>query len=457
MIVMKFGGSSVKDAEALDRATSIVTGRLSQRPAVVVSAFGNTTDLLVSILDALSRGREQDARRIATTVADHHEQIIDRILTDHPLHTRALRVLDDGLARLHRLIDGMACLAEVSPRSRDAVLAFGELTAAPLLALFLSSRGLDAEAVDPVAIMITNGVHGAAVPLAAETTKRCRGVLMPLLEQGRIPVIGGFVGATQDGVITTLGRGGSDLTASMIAMTLKADGLEYWKDVDGILTADPRLVAVAASVPSLTFREAAELAFLGAKVLHPSSIQPAVDAGVPVRVRNSYHPSLPGTLIVPSSDSGSPKKERSTIASIACKRDQVLLNAYATRMLGASGFLRHVFEVFDQLDIPVDHIATSEVNITVTLGPSDRLERLKEALGEVAKVDVTSGVGVVSVVGERLAETPGVGSKIFGALQDINIQLVTYGGSGVNLSLVVRDEQVPEAVRRLHAAFFPGV
>jgi aspartate kinase len=262
------------------------------------------------------------------------------------------------------------------------------------------------------------------------------------------------VGSTVEGVTTTLGRGGSDLTSSLVARALGAEGLEYWKDVDGILTADPRIVADARPVARLSFREAAELAFLGAQVLHPASIQPAVEAGVPVRVLNSYRAGSPGTLITMKRSGGPAGEPERAVVSIPCKRDQILVNVFSSRMLGASGFLRRVFGVFERLDLSVDHIATSEVNVSVTLGRTRRLAELGSMLGEVADVDVREGVGVVSVVGDRIADTPGVAARLFGALGDINVLLITYGGSGVNLSFVVDDGRVPEAVCRLHDALF---
>jgi len=454
MIVMKFGGTSVKDAEAIDRVTAIVKGRLAQKPVIVVSAFGGTTDVLVAILDALEAGDAARARQHASHVAAHHRDVIERLLPAGASRDGALALLDAPLARLARLIDGMENLGEVSPRSRDAVVAIGETIAGPLLAVFLRHRGLTTEAVDPTQVVATDDNHGAANPEAEATGERCRTLLDPLLARGTVPIVGGFVGASPAGVTTTLGRGGSDLTASLIARALGAEALEYWKDVDGILSADPRLVPEARPVPRLSFREAAELAFLGAQVLHPASIQPAIEAGVPVRVLNSYRQQSPGTAIAAGeADSETePCAPERVVSSVACKRGQTLVNVYSTRMLGASGFLRRVFEVFDRMSLSVDHIATSEVNVTVTLGPTDRVRELESELGEVAEVRIETGVGVVSVVGERLRETAGVGARIFEALKDVNVKLITYGGSGVNLSVVVDDGSVPEAVRRLHGA-----
>jgi aspartate kinase len=454
MIVMKFGGTSVADAAAVDRVSSIIEGRLGRRPAVVVSALGGTTDMLVGILEALEAGDSNRARSLADDVRKNHEQVIGVILPAGPHRDSALGALESTMTRLGRLIEGMDCLGEVSSRSRDAVLCLGELVAAPLLASALGSRDLPSRVVDPREVVVTDATHEGAIPDLATTTVRMKETLGPILEAGRVPVLGGYVGCTSDGITTTLGRGGSDLTASLTARALGAESLEYWKDVDGILTADPRLVDGARPVERLSFQEAAELAFLGAKVLHPASIQPAVEAAVPVHVLNSRRPRSTGTLITMERDHGPADAPDRAVVSVACKIDQVLVNVYSTRMLGASGFLRRVFAVFERLGLSVDHIATSEVNVSVTLGETRRAEELTSRLGEVADVRIMRGVGVVSVVGDRLSRTPGVAARLFTALGDINVHLITYGGSGVNLSFVVDNDRVPDAVRRLHGALF---
>ncbi len=455
MLVMKFGGSSIKDPSAVDRVAGVVGGRLAERPVVVVSALGKTTDSLVSILGHLERGEADMAREIAGMIRDHHERVIEDVVVEKAHAVEAMDAVSFCIARLSRLVEGMELLGEVSDRSRDAVLAMGELMAAPLITAALRSRGLLAQSEDPRALVITSCHHGRAVPDQSASTSRCRELLLPIVEAGRVPVVGGFVGSTADGVTTTLGRGGSDLTASVVARGIEADALEYWKDVDGILTADPGTVPCARPVSVLTFQEAAELAFLGAKVLHPASIQPAVDAGIPVRVKNSFRPDAEGTLITlerPADDtSGDPRR---SVVSVACKRGQILVNAFSTRMLGASGFLRRVFEVFERLELSVDHIATSEVNVSVTLAPTDRTTELASLLAEVADVRIRTGVGVISVVGEGISRTPGVAAVVFEALGDVNVHLITHGGSGVNLSFVVDDARVAEALRRLHAALF---
>ena len=441
----------MKDAEAVDRVSEIIAGRRDEAPIVVVSAMGGTTDDLEEILETLGRGEVKEARSIAGDLGERHREIASKILPEGPLRSEALGVLEEHEETLDRYIEGISCLGEVSPRSRDAVLSLGELISSALMTRFLRSRSVEAAWVDPRGAVVTDGEHTIASPRLEETRRACREAFAPILSEGIVPVTGGFVGASDENATTTLGRGGSDLSASLIAAAVGADRIEFWKDVDGILTADPRIVPGARPVSSLTFRETAEIAFLGARVLHPSSIQPAVRERIPVRVLNSYRPDAPGTEIRATGPScGKIAGPRGAVAAIAYKRGQILLNVHSNRMLGASGFLKTVFEVFDRLRIPVDHIATSEVNVTVTMAPSRSLDRLREDLGTIARVEVIDNAGIVSVVGENLARTPGVASRVFAALDTLNVTLITYGGSGVNLSLALADPDVPRAVSRLH-------
>lgn len=456
MIIMKFGGSSMKDVAALERVAGIIRSRRDKDPVVVVSAMGDSTDRLTQILDLLEQGQKDKARATADSLSSNHASLARKILPKGEIQSELLKTIQSHFTRMNSLIDGMACLGEVSPRSRAAALSLGEITSSSILAAYCRSVDIPAEAIDPTRLILTDARYTEATPDPAGTKKRCEQFLSPVVARGVIPVVGGFVGADEHGVTTTLGRGGSDLTASILAGAMNASALEYWKDVDGILNADPRIVRQAKPVPRITFREAAELATLGAKILHPASIQPAVLANIPVWVLNFNEPSASGTTITSVAEPGHDLHDRSSpaVSSITYKRGQAMINIYSTRMLGTSGFLRRVFEVFDRLEISVDHIATSEVNVTVTTGRTDALEALRRELAEIATVSVDDNVGVVSLVGEKLPTTPGVAARIFSALIGINVSLVTYGGSGVNLSVVVDNDNVDTAVRRLHKELF---
>ncbi|MBN2343699.1 MAG: aspartate kinase [Deltaproteobacteria bacterium] len=450
MLVMKFGGTSVKNAEAVDRVSGIISARVAEQPIVVVSATGDTTDRLVEILDLLDDNKP-GAMAIAESIEAKHLALIKEVVTDEAQQNITFEKVQPEIKRLKDMISAMERLGDVSMRSRDAVQALGERMSAPILAGSLASRGIDAVSVDPGTVIATDSTWGAAKPDFAQTQSQCTSVLVPLCKKGQVPVVGGFVGANPKGIITTLGRGGSDLTASVIARSVAATGLEFWKDVDGILTADPRIVSDAKPLSEITFEEASELTFLGSGVLHPASIQPAVEAGVPVTVRNSYKQDSPGTKILKSR---APNVDNTTAASIAYKKNQALINVYSTRMLGASGFLRKVFEVFDRLNISVDHIATSEVNITVTVDDGDVVPVLAKELEEVATVTVTHNVAIVSVVGEALRQTAGIGSKVFTALKDINVLFITHSGATTNLSVVLENERLNDAITSLHAHLF---
>ncbi|MBN2717094.1 MAG: aspartate kinase [Deltaproteobacteria bacterium] len=450
MLVMKFGGTSVKNAEAVDRVSGIISARVSEQPIVVVSATGDTTDRLVEILDLIDDNKP-GAMAIAEVIEQKHIELIKEVVTDAAQQKIAFGKVEPEIDRLKDMISAMERLGDVSMRSRDAVQALGERMSAPILAASLASRGINAVSVDPARVIATDSNFGAAKPDFTQTAAQCQSILVPLCGKGQVPVIGGFVGSNGKGIITTLGRGGSDLTASVIAKSVSASGLEFWKDVDGILTADPRIVPDARPLSEITFEEAAELTFLGSGVLHPASIQPAVEAGVPVTVRNSYRKDSPGTKILKTRPEG---VASGTAASIAYKKNQALINVYSTRMIGASGFLRKVFEVFDRLKISVDHIATSEVNITVTVDDGDVVAVLAKELEEVATVTVTHNVSIVSVVGDALRQTAGIGARIFTALKDINILFSTHSGATTNLSVGIENDRLTDAITSLHHHLF---
>ncbi len=454
MLVMKFGGTSVKNGEAVDRVSGIISARVDRQPIVVVSATGDTTDRLMDILDRIDDNRP-GAMAIADDIEAKHHTLIREVVTDSAQQAIAFDKVNAEIRRLKDMVVAMEQLGDVSPRSRDAVAALGERMSAPILAGSLASRGINAVSVDPGTVIRTDANYGMARPDIDVTKQQCLAVLVPLCRSGQVPVVGGYVGATDKGIITTLGRGGSDLTASVIAKCVEASGLIFWKDVDGILTADPRIVKNARPLSRITFEEAAELTFLGSGVLHPASIQPAVEAGIPVTVRNSYKPESEGTAILRGSrpETGSLPPERAA-ASITYKKGQALVSIYSTRMLGASGFLRRVFEVFDRLKISVDHIATSEVNITVTVKDGASVDVLAKELEAVATIHVTHGMSIVSVVGESLRTTAGVAARIFTALRDINVRFITHSGATTNLSLVVEDARVNDAIVALHAQLF---
>jgi aspartate kinase len=344
----------------------------------------------------------------------------------------------------------VALLRELTPRTADAIAAHGEFLSTRIFADWLRAQGVEASWIDARRVLRTDATFGEAQPLGQRIAELAAEHLAPLLGPGRVVVTQGYVGATEDGLTTTLGRGGSDYSAALFGAALGASEVQIWTDVEGILTCDPRVVPNALPVPELAFDEAAELAAFGAKVLHPSTLQPAVEAGVPVTVRHTRRPEGRFTTITGQVSSGRP------VTALAGRGPITVLTVTSLRMLAQSGFLARLFEVFARLSVSVDLIATAEVSVSLTVEPEAPIAELRRELSAFARVDVQEERSIVAVVGERLKRTPGLAARIFGALEGINVEMISMGANEINLSLVVRRADEHEALRRLHAALIEG-
>ena len=444
---MKFGGTSVEDARAFARVARIVGARREERPVVVVSAMSRVTDALLASVETAATGNADDALR---SLEEHFERhtLVARTL---PAGARDELFLEVELARreLGELLRRVASKQEPCPPLRDQIVSYGECLSAKLLAAVLAERMLPAVYVDARRCIITDDAHGSATPSNDETYERTRAELAPLLDAGRIPVLGGYIGSTSDGRTTTLGRGGSDYTAALVGAGLGAREIQIWTDVNGVLTADPRVVPHARTIPSLSFAEAAELAYFGAKVLHPKTILPAVIRGIPVRICNSRAPEQPGTGVYFDAEM-SPR----TVKSIAHKKGVTVLHITSARMLGAYGFLRALFEVFERHRTIIDIVTTSEVSVSLSLEDTSKVDEIIRDLRPIAAVKVEPDLAVVCIVGEELRYTSGIAARIFSTLGDINVLLISQGASNVNFTFVVAERDVEETVRRLHASLF---
>jgi aspartate kinase len=444
---MKFGGTSVEDARAFARVARIVGARREERPVIVVSAMCRVTDALLASVETAAAGDAEGALR---SLEEHFERhmLVARTL---PAGARDELFMELELARreLGELLRRVAAGVESLPPLQDSIVSYGECLSAKLLAAVLAERMLPAAYVDARRCVITDDAHGAATPANDETYNRTRDELSPLLAEGRIPVLGGYIGSTADGRTTTLGRGGSDYTAALIGAGVGAREIQIWTDVNGVLTADPRVVPHARTIPSLSFAEAAELAYFGAKVLHPKTILPAVIRGIPVRICNSRDPEQTGTGVYFDAEM-SPR----TVKAIAHKKGITVLHITSARMLGAYGFLRALFEVFERHRTIIDIVTTSEVSVSLSLEDTSKVEEIIRDLRPIAAVKVESGLAVVCIVGEELRYTSGVAARIFSTLRDINVLLISQGASNVNLTFVVAEADVEETVRRLHASLF---
>lgn len=448
MRVMKFGGTSVKDPEAIRRLARIVrTARDNgAAPVVVVSALAKVTDQLIAIAtDALAGEADSIAANIDRLRVRHLETAA--MVQDAERRKALVAALDADLTELTALTHALVVVRDVSPRLQDAIAAIGELLSSRIVTAALEDAGLPATWVDARRVLITDSDTPAA-PLMDETRARCRALLTPLVEAGRIPILGGFIGATVAGVTTTLGRGGSDYSASIFGVGLGADEIQIWTDVDGMLSADPRVIDRPRAVPKLSFNEASELAYFGAKVLHPSTITPAVAEEIPVRILNSHRPEVPGTLITAEGADDAP-----LLTAIACKRDVTVIDIVSTRMLMAHGFLRRLFEVFERHRTAVDVVTTSEVSVSVTIDDCRRLDEIVADLTTFAEVSISDEMALVCAVGERLRTDPSLSARVVGTLDGIPLRMVSQAGSRRNITFVMPQSHLTEAMTRLHSRF----
>lgn len=448
---MKFGGTSVEGATAFKNAAGIVFDRQALRPVVVVSAMSGFTDALIgSVHQALTVGTAVGAASLEKHF-DRHLRVIDALLRSEAARMRQL--IDQSRGEVGELLNVAA--AEVpADRTRrkffeDAVVSYGERLSAALLAAVLLENQVLSRDVDARRCVTTDDDHGCATPLMAETVRNTCERLEPLIASGCVPVLGGFIGSTLGGETTTLGRGGSDYTAALIGAALGAKEIQIWTDVPGVLTADPRLVATARTVPYLSFEEAAELAYFGARVLHPKTLHPAIERDIPVRICNSRAQESGSTLVV-----GESKKSSQTVKAIAHKTGVTTVQVTSTRMLGAYGFLRALFEVFAEHKTAVDVVTTSEVSVSLSLDDTSSLAEIVAELEKLGSVTIEEKRAILCVVGEGLRTTPGIAARIFSTISDINVSLISQGASRINLTFAVEEERVRETVARLHKEFF---
>ncbi len=448
MIVMKFGGTSVENADAIERVTRIVCQRLPERPVVVVSAMARVTDQLLAMGQAAGTGDRERALQLSRAVRERHYTTAGELLHTG-LFTEFHADLETTFDALDELLRGIAAVGELTPRTTDYVLSFGERLSSKLVTAAFSGRNLPAVLVDAAECIITDRTHTRAAPLVDETNERLRATVAPLVSQGRLPVMGGFIGATKDGVPTTIGRGGSDFSAAIVGAALGAARIEIWTDVDGMLTTDPNLCADARRIKVIGFEEAAELAYFGAKVLHPATLLPAVQKNIPVQVLNSRRPEVEGTRIT-----ARPPHCRNIFKAIAAKKRITIVDVVAARMLMAHGFLKAIFDVFDRHHCPVDVVSTSEVSVSLTVDSNEAIPAIAADLEKLADVKYSGRKAIVCLVGENLRERSGIAAQVFGALGDINVRMISQGASEINITFVIDEDAVPEAVRRLHRVFF---
>ena len=452
MIVMKFGGTSVESAEAIERVAKIVASRSKRSPVVVVSAMAKVTDQLVAMGQQAAYGNCEAALESLEALRQRHHQTAGELLGKKRAATLAPKI-ESRFTGLENFLRGLAAVRELTPRGSDFLLSFGELLSSLIVADAFIVRGLKAAWVDSRECLVTDATHTRAVPQMSETRERCAKKIAPLISRKQIPLMGGFIAATAQGIPTTLGRGGSDYSAAILGAALDADSIEIWTDVEGMMTTDPRLCPAAKTIKKISFNEAAELAYFGAKVLHPATLLPAIHQNIPVYVLNSRNLKSTGTEITAQAP-----PSRDTFRAITAKTGISIVNVVASRGIMVHGFLRSVFEALDRHSTSVDIVAISEVSMSFTMETKRLPKALLAELEEIADVTPEDKQAIICLVGEDIHGKPGIAASVFNTVAEsgVNIRMISQGASEINISFVVRESDVPKAVRHLHEHFFPA-
>ena len=452
MIVMKFGGTSVESAEAIERVAKIVGSRRTQSPVVVVSAMAKVTDQLVAMGHKAATGDCETSIGLLQSLRERHLQAALDLLGAKKCASLVPK-LEAHFAELENFLRGLAAVRELTPRGSDYLLSFGELLSSLIVADAFAVRGLNASWVDSRECLVTDDKHTHAVPQMPATRERSKKKIAPLLSKKRVPVMGGFIASTAQGVPTTLGRGGSDYSAAIIGAALDAARIEIWTDVEGMMTTDPRLCPGAKTIKRISFNEAAELAYFGAKVLHPATLLPAIHQNIPVYVLNSRNLRSTGTQITARAP-----RSADIFRAITAKTGISIVNVVASRGIMVHGFLRSVFEALDRHSTSVDIVAISEVSLSFTMETKRLPKALLAEMEEIADVTCEDQQAIICLVGEDIHGKPGIAASVFNtiAAAKVNIRMISQGASEINISFVVKESDVPKAVRSLHEHFFPA-
>jgi len=448
---MKFGGTSVEDPAAIRRTAAIVAGRVAKgnSPVVVVSAMARVTDQLLRAAAAAASGDRTGALAISSRLRSRHRDTAAALVKIPEAIAPLQHLIDQKFDALDEMLRGLSALLELSPRISDRIVSYGERISSSIVAGAFCELGIDAVHVDARQIIITDSQFQKAVPIDSAIELRATEKLLPLTAEGKVPVMGGFIASNEAGITTTLGRGGSDFTGALLGGALSADAIEIWTDVDGIMTTDPRVCPDALRVKVISFEEAAELAYFGAKVLHPATILPAVKKNIPVYVLNSRNATCEGTRIA----SLAPHC-RSPFKSIAVKKKLSIIDVVASRMLMTHGYLSEIFAIFDKHQCAVDMVSTSEVSVSLTVDSNDKLPLIAADLSKLADVKYEGRKALVCMVGEDIRGQNGMAAQVFNAIRHINVRMISQGASEINMSFMIEEDDADEAVRSLHAVFF---
>ncbi|MGA7160558.1 MAG: lysine-sensitive aspartokinase 3 [Bacteroidota bacterium] len=449
MIVMKFGGTSVEDARAINNAIALVTRQIHQHPVVVLSAIAGATDALLKSAELSVAEHLDEATLLLNKLLERHVLIAENLIDSRSAVQQLIFQLRSRFEELKNLSQSIAILGELTKRSLDTIASMGELMSSLIFSESMKARNYPVAWVDARTFMATDDQFGNATPLFKEIEEKATKIIHPYLTENYVVITQGYIGSTSRNITTTLGRGGSDYSAAIIGATLNAEEIQIWTDVDGILTADPQITPMAKKLKSISYKEASELAYFGAKVLHPSTIRPAVQKNIPVIVLNSRRPDSSGTRVV-----ANPPQSSISVKSIANKKGITIVNIQATRLLSANRFMETILEVFDRYNTSVELVNTSMASASLTVSNIEYLNAIVSDLEQFSDVTVFKDKAVVSIIGERLHSTVGVADRIFRSLEDIDVMMISQGASELNISLVIDNRNVVKAVQRLHKEFF---
>ncbi len=444
MKVLKFGGTSVRDSEWIDKALNIANSQLKNGVILVASAMGKTTDKLQEIADLAGTGNKDEAKKIAEILRNGFITTVENFENSNN-YKECKSIIENIFVELNSIITGLSLLKERTDRSNDLILSFGERLSTLIISSRAKQLGISTELLDSREFIKTDNNFSQAALLEELTYKLINEKIK--VKNNTLYIVQGFIGSTEYSITTTLGRGGSDFTATIIGSALKAEEVQIWTDVSGIMTSDPNLVPKASTIPSISYREAAELAYFGARVIHPSTIQPAISGGIPVCIKNTGAPQNTGTKIIADIPSGGLK-------AIAFKKGITVINISSGRMLLAYGFLKRIFEIFDKFKTSVDLVATSEVSVSITIEDTTDLDNIAEELKKIGTLNIEQEKSVICLVGQGLWKDSKFITEVFSTLQSVPIRMISLGSSDTNLSLVVPDNLVEEAVKKLHKVFF---
>lgn len=452
MIVMKFGGTSTQDAQAITNVVRIVKSHLTSKPIVIISAIAQATNMLEKIGKLASEKNDREAKEVATLLFNRHYSIVDQLIR-HISRNRTLRnVLETTKEEIDSIIKGITILRELTPRTLDTLYSYGELLSSRIVTVALQDQGIQAEWIDTKDFMITDENFTRAMPLMEELENRLRSIAQSLIDKGVVPVTQGFIGVTSTGRRTTMGRESSDFSAAIIGAVLDADDIQIWTDVDGVLTADPTVVENPKKIKQLSFEEAYQLSYFGAKILHPNTMLPAIEKSIPIHIYNSRKPQSKGTLI-----SIQLQPHETIVKSVAYKRNVFILNIQPKKRFGQYIFWEHIHNVFTKYNVVGLITVTSEYNYSVVIDAKNFNPAVVHDLGEIGIINVIEGMGIVSIVGSNLNPAYQIIERLFKAVDEIGISMITFGASNSHLSFIVNDDDVTEAVQKIHDEFFEEI